>query len=160
MGGMFTPDWLMSQLNSQMGSPASTVNTTFSPTDPGQFPPSSPSAPAATPSSPPPPPIQSQPQQQPSAPQQAQPDPSQQRIQGVKGYLANILHGVGEGMKSELGLETDTQRQQRLFTQNLQTQKANLDQQNIQSEIAQRMATVKQMQSAVTLPNGMQVPFA
>lgn len=63
-------------------------------------------------------------------------------------------------MKTELGMETDVQKQQRLFTQNLQQQKFAQDSANIQSEIAQRAATVKQMQSAVTLPNGMQVPFA
>lgn len=63
-------------------------------------------------------------------------------------------------MKAHLGMETDAQKQQRLYTQGLQNQKLALDQQNIQSEIMQRAAVVKQMQSAVTLPNGMQVPFA
>lgn len=63
-------------------------------------------------------------------------------------------------MKAHLGMETDAQQQQRLYTQGLQNQKFALDQQNIQSEIAQRAAGVRQMQSAVTLPNGMQVPFA
>lgn len=96
--------------------------------------------------------------QRPSSPQP--PNQQQQRIQGVKGYLANILHGVGEGMKAHLGMETDAQQQQRLYTQSLQNQKFALDQQNIQSGIMQRAAVVKQMQSAVTLPNGMQVPFA
>jgi hypothetical protein len=84
----------------------------------------------------------------------------QQRLQGVKGYLSNILHGFGEGVKANLGMETDAQQQQRLFTQNLQTQNAQAQQANIQSEIAQRAAQVKQMQSMVTLPNGTQVPFA
>jgi hypothetical protein len=84
----------------------------------------------------------------------------QQRLQGIKGYLSNILHGVGEGMKAHLGMETDAQQQQRLYTQGLQTQKFNLEQQNIQSEILQRAALVKQMQSMVTMPGGYQVPFA
>lgn len=87
-------------------------------------------------------------------------DQQQQRLQGVKGYLSNILYGVGEGMKAHLGMETDAQKQQRLFTQGLQQQKFQLDQQNIQSEIAQRAAQVKQMQSLVTMPGGYQVPFA
>lgn len=108
---------------------------------------------ASAPSTPAPPPV-------PSNPSPQQPNPQQQRISGVKGYLANILHGVGEGMKVHLGMETDEQKQQRLFTQNLQTQQLQNQQANIQSEIMQRAAVVKQMQSAVTLPNGMQVPFA
>lgn len=87
-------------------------------------------------------------------------DQQQQRLQGVKGYLSNILYGVGEGMKTHLGMETDAQKQQRLFTQNLQQQQFQLQQQNIQSEILQRAAQVKQMQSLVTMPGGYQVPFA
>lgn len=108
---------------------------------------------ASAPSTPAPPPV-------PNNPTPQQPNPQEQRISGVKGYLANILHGVGEGMKVHLGMETDEQKQQRLFTQNLQTQQLQNQQANIQSEIMQRAAVVKQMQSAVTLPNGMQVPFA
>lgn len=118
------------------------------------YPSSSNSTPDAAPSAPPVPPTP------PNNPSQPSADPQQQRLQGVKGYLSNILYGVGEGMKAHLGMETDAQKQQRIFTQSLQQQKFNLDQQNIQSEILQRAAQVKQMQSLVTMPGGYQVPFA
>lgn len=157
----FDPAWLMSQL--QKGSGAAAPDSLSGSNSYNNFPSSN----NSNPDTPTPPPVapaadsQAPPSQPPSgAPPQAQQDPSQQRIQGVKGYLANILHGVGEGMKTELGMETDAQKQQRMFTQNLQQQKFAQDSANIQSEIAQRAATVKQMQSSVTLPNGMQVPFA
>ena len=97
---------------------------------------------------------------QPQAAPQASPQPQQQRLNGIKGYLSNILHGVGEGMKAHLGMETDAQEQQRLYNQSLQTQKFDLERQNLQSEIMQRAAQVKQMQSMVTMPGGYQVPFA
>jgi len=112
-------------------------------------------APAAPPSVPP-----SNPAPPPLPPSNTPAQPQEQRLQGIKGYLSNILHGVGEGMKAHLGMETDAQQQQRLYTQGLQTQKFNLEQQNIQSEILQRAALVKQMQSMVTMPGGYQVPFA
>jgi hypothetical protein len=159
----FDPSWLMSQLSKATGS--ATPSDNFSGSNPNNvFPrsnnstPDAPDAPPPVASAPPSAPPPSQPP--PGAPPQAQPNPAQQRLQGVKGYLANILHGVGEGMKTELGMETDAQKQQRLFTQDLQTKQLQNQQQNIQSEIMQRAAVVKQMQSSVTLPNGMQVPFA
>lgn len=133
-------------VNAAQGNSSGLTGTNLPPTPAASTPPTPPSG-SPPPSTPPPVPSQ-------------QPDQQQQRLQGVKGYLANILHGVGEGMKAHLGMETDAQQQQRLYTQGLQNQKFALDQQNIQSEIMQRAAVVKQMQSAVTLPNGMQVPFA
>lgn len=91
----------------------------------------------------------------PQAPQQ-----QQQRIQGVKGYLSNFLYGVGEAMKAHAGLETDAQRQQREYNNDLNQRKFSLEQANTQAAITQHLAAVQQMQSMVTLPNGIQVPFA
>lgn len=157
MGMPFDPSMLMSILQKQSGGAAPSAD--MSGTNKfATFPSSNNSTPdAPQPQMPAPP----QPQAAMPQPQQATAQPQQdQRLQGIKGYLSNILHGVGEGMKAHLGMETDSQQQQRLFKQNIDQQRLSLEQQNIQSEVAQRAAQVKQMQSAVTLPNGMQVPFA
>lgn len=158
MGMPFDPSMLMSILQKQSGGAAPSAD--MSGTNKfATFPSSNNSTPDAAPSAPPPPAPPSNSAPPPGAPPQSQPQ-QDQRLQGIKGYLSNILHGVGEGMKAHLGMETDSQQQQRLFKQNIDQQRLSLEQQNIQSEVAQRAAQVKQMQSAVTLPNGMQVPFA
>lgn len=147
----------MSMLQGQGAQPPSDLSQSLSNRF-NTYPSSNNYTPDAAPSAPPVPPVppNTPPPSQPPSPS----NPQQQRLQGVKGYLSNILYGVGEGMKAHLGMETDAQKQQRLFTQSLQQQKFNLDQQNIQSEILQRAAQVKQMQSLVTMPGGYQVPFA
>jgi hypothetical protein len=79
-------------------------------------------APAAPPSAPPP----SNPPPPPLPPSNASTQ-QQQRLQGIKGYLSNILYGVGEGMKAHLGMETDAQQQQRQFSNQLAAQKQQSD---------------------------------
>lgn len=94
----------------------------------------------------------------PQAPQQ-----QQQRVQGVKGYLSNFLYGVSEAMKAHAGLETDAQRQQREYNNDLNQRKFSLEQANTQAAITEHLARVQQMQSMATIPgpNGpIQVPFA
>jgi len=147
MGLSFDPSMLMDIL--QKNSSSTTASPDLPPTQ-NQAPPS-PQTPATPPPSAPPP-------GSPPAPSQ-----QDQRVQGIKGYLSNFLYGMGEGMKAHLGMETDAQKQQRLYTQNLQTQKFQMESQNLQSEIMQRAAQVKQMQSMVTIPTPqgpIQVPFA
>lgn len=87
-------------------------------------------------------------------PQLAPPQPPQQRqrIQGIKGYLSNFLYGVGESLKESAGLETDVQRQQREYQNDLNQRKFSLEQANTQAAINQHLATVQgvQLQNQLT----------
>lgn len=65
-----------------------------------------------------------------------QPAPQQPALHGVKGYLANILHGIGEGAKASAGLPTDYEVQQMAFQRQ---QKAMTD----QADILQKQAQAK-----------------
>ncbi len=86
-----------------------------------------------------------------------------QRIQGIKGYLANILYQGGEGMKSSMGMETDAQKQQRMFTQNVKTQELQNETQKTNSAIQLQQAQMDQMRSLVQvrMPDGtvMTMPY-
>lgn len=144
MGGTFDPQALLSFLKASQGDPSGYQNTQVQPIgapnaggnqmQPINAPPS-----GVAFSNPQPPPV-------PQANQSAQPTQQQQRISGVKGYLSNFLYGVGEAMKAHAGLETDAQRQQREYNNQLNQQKMSMEQQNTQAAITQHLATVQQTQ--------------
>jgi len=94
--------------------------------------PMAPQSPQMPPVAPPPPLGGSQPT---SAPQQ----PPGPQMTGVKGYLANILYGMGEAAKKHAGLPTD----QELY---VQKQEMALKQQQSQSDIAYKQAAAQQFQ--------------
>jgi len=86
-------------------------------------------------------------------PPQSQPQQMGSQLTGVKGYLSNIFYQMGEAAKAHLGMPTDVQVQQNQQKLNIEKQRA--DQEN---SIAQQK--LQQQMQLVTLPNGMQVPFA
>lgn len=88
-----------------------------------------------------------------------------QRIAGVKGYLANILYGVGEQMKSTVGLPTEDEQNQNDAASAAAQRKLAQGAQQTQAAIANHLIVAKQMQSPVTIPHPdtgqpVQLPFS
>lgn len=82
------------------------------------------------------------------------------RLTGVKGYLSNVLYGIGEMTKHQFGMPTDREIQ----LQNLQASNAQLKTQADAFESTQRGklfgAQADQLGQMVTLPNGVSLPFS
>lgn len=88
-----------------------------------------------------------------------------QRIVGLKGYLGNILYGVGEQIKSTVGMPTEDEQAQADAAGKNAQQKLAQGAQQTQAVIANHMITAKQAMSPVTIPhpetgNPIQVPFS
>lgn len=149
MGLPIDPSMLMNFLKQGSSVPAPAELTSSNKYAVG--PSSSNAVPDATPAAPPPP----IPPGGNGAPPPAKP-PQQERLQGIKGYLSNILHGVGEGMKTQLGMETDAQQEQRLFNQNLKSQELQLETKKTNSALQLQQAQIEQMKTLVEirLPDG------